>query len=76
MAIIVIGDPQFIDLVRITRLPPKAVSTGLALLFQKSRISKDGKGRYHSLFGYDDHLLSCIDIRKLSKLRALTLAHS
>ncbi len=73
MAVLTADNPTFIDLVTSTKLPARTISSSLSRLFSSSRIKKNKLGQYFAAKGYADDILSPIDTRKLSKLRAIAV---
>lgn len=74
IAILILGNPTFPELVASTALTPDQSSSSLARLFEARKIEKVAGGRYSALAGYDDTLLDAFSSTAISDRRACWIA--
>jgi len=74
MAILILGNPTFPELVASTALTPSQSNTALGRLFETDKIEKGGSGRYVALTGYNDPLLEPFSSTAISDRRARWIA--
>lgn len=74
LAINVIGNPTYSDIISRLGLSPKTLNTALRSLFDSHKINKGSGGTYYSVQGYSDSALQLFNSTEISKLRSQLLA--
>lgn len=69
-AINVAGTPTFAELVNLLKIDPIEIRSANKSLYDEGRVIKISRGRYSSIYGFNDEALKSFNTTKLSKLRS------